>query len=158
MKRAGLAWGAAAAAVAGVAVWAGASWARFDGAINSLGVAMDAPAALIVSDSLSSLPRDLVKAPLLRDLLTEDLVFYYEDQEDRLNLRGALKRLALEQETTLTDKLLDVALDEPAELALWLDGKRATPLGAGDDAWQLGQGAARPGQLGGQRQTTDVDC
>jgi uncharacterized protein YfaA (DUF2138 family) len=125
MKRGRLAWGAAAAAVAGVAVWAGASWARFDGAINSLGVALDAPAALIVSDSLSALPRDLVKAPLLRDLLTEDLVFYYEDQEDRLNLRGALKRLAFEHDATLTDKLLDVALDEPAELALWLDGKNA---------------------------------
>ncbi len=125
MKRAGWALGIAATVLAGVAVWAGASFARFDGSINSLGVALDQPAALIVSDSLSALPRDLVKAPLLRELLTEDLVFYYEDQEDRLNLRGTLKRLAFERETTLTDKLLDVALDEPAELAMWLDGKNA---------------------------------
>jgi uncharacterized protein YfaA (DUF2138 family) len=124
-KRAQVAGGLVATAVVGVAVWATTSWARFDGAINSLGVALDAPAALIVSDALSSLPRDLVKAPVLRDLLTEDLVFYYEDLEDRLNLRGALKRLAFERETTLTDKLLDVALDEPAELAMWLDGKNA---------------------------------
>jgi uncharacterized protein YfaA (DUF2138 family) len=42
-----------------------------------------------------------------------------------LNLRGTLKRLAFEREATLTDKLLDMALDEPAELAMWLDAKNA---------------------------------
>jgi uncharacterized protein YfaA (DUF2138 family) len=83
------------------------------------------PDALIRTTSLSALPRDLLKAPIARDVLTEDLVFYYEQNEDRLGLSGAIKRIAYEHKLGWSDRILASALDEPAEVALWRDGKGA---------------------------------
>jgi uncharacterized protein YfaA (DUF2138 family) len=123
-KKAWIGVGAAVLATA-AALWWGGGWARFGGAINALGVDLGQPQAYISSPSLSALPRDLAKAPVLRELLNEDFVFYYEDQEDRLNLQGTLKRLAFEHEPSLSDKLINLALDEPAELAFWTDAKSA---------------------------------
>ncbi|MES2186261.1 MAG: DUF2138 family protein [Pseudomonadota bacterium] len=98
---------------------------RFDGAISALAVDLAAPYAYVSTPALSRLPRDIIKAPVVRDLLTEDFAFYYEEQEDRLSLRGALKRIAYEHETTLSDQLVATALDEPAEMAWWPDAKGA---------------------------------
>ncbi|WP_395699475.1 DUF2138 family protein [Aquabacterium sp.] len=114
-------------ALAGVAAVATVAWQwnRFEGRINALGVDLRQPAAYLATPSLSALPRDLVKAPVLRELLTEDFAFYYEEHEDRLGLTGALRRIAFEHETTLADNLLALALDEPSEVALWTDGKGA---------------------------------
>lgn len=109
---------------AAVATWLG-PWSRFEGGINALGVDLSRPAAYLSTPSLSALPRDLVKAPVLREVLTEDFAFYYEDHEERLGLTGALRRIAFEHETTLADNLLALALDEPSEVALWTDGKGA---------------------------------
>ena len=98
---------------------------HFDGDINALGVDLSRPFAYVSTPALSRLPRDIVQAPVVRDVLTEDFAFYYEDQEDRLSLRGAIKRIAYERETTWTDQLLATALDEPAEMAWWPDAKGA---------------------------------
>ncbi len=98
---------------------------RFDGAINATGVDLSQPDAYVYTPALSRLPRDIAKAPIARDLLTEDFAFYYEEHEDRLGLRGAVKRIAFEHRTTLGDDLLAQVLDEPAELALWADAKGA---------------------------------
>lgn len=118
--------GAAAAALVGAGVViATTGFAKYEGAINARGVDLSAPQAYVITSGLSRLPRDLVKAPVLKDVLTQDLVFYYEDHEDKLGLRGALKRIAYEHDTTLTDKLVATALDEPAEVALWADDKGA---------------------------------
>ena len=91
------------------------------------GLALDLtrPDALIESDSLAQLPRDLLRMPLLRDVLTEDLVFYYESNADRLGIAGALRRIVYEHELTLRDSLIEELLDQPAEVALWRgrDGK-----------------------------------
>ncbi|MES2247753.1 MAG: DUF2138 family protein [Pseudomonadota bacterium] len=120
--------------VAGVAaivlVGAGVAFVKmrrshFDGDINALNVDLSAPYAYIATPALSRLPRDIVQAPVVRDVLTEDFAFYYEDQEDRLSLRGAIKRIAYERDTTWTDQLLATALDEPAEMAWWPDAKGA---------------------------------
>lgn len=78
-----------------------------------------APDALIRSNSLSRLPADLLRVPLLKDLLTEDFLFYYENSEGRLGLSGTLRRIAYEHDVTLTDELLKLVMDEPAEVALW---------------------------------------
>ncbi len=123
-KKAWMAGGVALAATVAAVLW-GSGWARYGGAINALGVDLGQPQAYISSASLSALPRDLAKAPVLRELLNEDFVFYYEDHEDRLNLQGTLKRLAFEHEPSLSDKLINLALDEPAELAFWTDAKSA---------------------------------
>ncbi|MET1079229.1 MAG: DUF2138 domain-containing protein [Pseudomonas sp.] len=83
------------------------------------------PDALIESQSLSGLPKDLLSVPLLRDSLTEDLVFYYEANPDRLGLAGSLRRIIYEHDLQLQDSLLDELLDQPAQVALWRgeDGK-----------------------------------
>jgi uncharacterized protein YfaA (DUF2138 family) len=98
---------------------------HFDGDINALAVDLSKPFAYVSTPALSRLPRDIVQAPVVRNVLTEDFAFYYEDQEDRLSLRGAIKRIAYERETTWTDQLLATALDEPAEMAWWPDAKGA---------------------------------
>ena len=98
---------------------------HFNGNINALSVDLSAPFAYVFTPALSRLPRDIVQAPVVRDVLTEDFAFYYEEQEDRLSLRGAIKRVAYERDTTLSDQLLTEALDTPAEMAWWPDAKGA---------------------------------
>ena len=124
-RKSRLAIGAAAVLTAGAFVAATHGWANFGGAINARHVDLAAPDAYISTPALSRLPRDLVKAPLARDVLTPDFAFYYEDNEERLALAGTLKRLAFEHDTTLADKLVQLVLDEPAEVALWKDDKGA---------------------------------
>ena len=83
------------------------------------------PDALIESASLARLPRDLLRVPLLKDLLTEDFVFYYESNADRLGIAGSLRRIAYEHDLALRDGIINELLDQPAEIALWrgADGK-----------------------------------
>ncbi|MEO4045729.1 DUF2138 domain-containing protein [Pseudomonas sp. CAU 1711] len=86
-----------------------------------LGLDLARPDVLIESASLSRLPKDVLRVPLLRDTLTEDLVFYYENNADRLGLTGSLRRIIYEHDLELRDNLLDELLDQPAEVALWRD-------------------------------------
>ncbi|MFY9259366.1 MAG: DUF2138 family protein [Gallionella sp.] len=86
---------------------------------------LNQPDALIRTTSLSKLPHDVLKVPLVRDVLTEDLAFYYEQHEDRMGVGGAIKRITYERNLDWTDKLLVSALNEPAEVAWWRDGKGA---------------------------------
>lgn len=92
---------------------------------STLGLDLQRPDALIESASLSRLPKDLLTVPLLRDTLTEDFVFYYEHNADRLGLVGSLRRIIYERDLQLRDELLDELLDQPADVALWkgADGK-----------------------------------
>ncbi len=91
------------------------------GPVNSLHLDLSKPDALIVTKSLASLPRDLLTIPLARDVLKEDFLFYYEQNEDRLGLKGSLRRIAYEHELGWGDQLIRAVLDEPAEVALWRD-------------------------------------
>jgi uncharacterized protein YfaA (DUF2138 family) len=93
--------------------------AQWDGPVSSLEVTLARPDALIQTHSLSALPKDLLQVPLLRDLLTEDFVFFYEEHPDRLGLRGTLRRIAYEHDLSWKDEILSWALDQPAEIALW---------------------------------------
>ncbi|MWV15553.1 DUF2138 family protein [Pseudomonas sp. L-22-4S-12] len=102
-------------------LWQGQQPARELGEENLLGLDLARPDVLIESASLSRLPKDLLSVPLLRDSLTEDLVFYYEANADRLGLTGSLRRIIYEHELQLRDNLLDELLDQPAEVALWRD-------------------------------------
>ncbi|MGB4072273.1 DUF2138 domain-containing protein [Pseudomonas sp.] len=88
---------------------------------NLIGLDLARPDVLIESASLSRLPKDLLAVPLLRDTLTEDLVFYYEANADLLGLTGSLRRIIYEHDLQLRDNLLDELLDQPAEVALWRD-------------------------------------
>ncbi|MFR0692614.1 DUF2138 domain-containing protein [Enterobacterales bacterium AE_CKDN230030158-1A_HGKHYDSX7] len=77
------------------------------------------PDALIESASLSQLPKAVLAVPLLRDVLTEDFVFYYENNADRLGLTGTLRRIVYEHDLTLKDSVIEELLDQPAQVALW---------------------------------------
>lgn len=113
-------------AVAGAAGYQrGSNWKEFHFTGSRLMADLAHPDALIRTASLSKLPRDLLKVPIARDVLTEDLAFYYEQHEDRLGLNGAIKRIAYEHKLDWTDRILVSALNEPAEVALWRDGKGA---------------------------------
>jgi uncharacterized protein YfaA (DUF2138 family) len=52
-------------------------------------------------------------------MINEDLLFYYEESEDLLSLKGAAKRIAFEHETTLMDEVLAYVLDRPMQVAFW---------------------------------------
>ncbi|MDP3814217.1 DUF2138 domain-containing protein [Pseudomonas sp.] len=102
-------------------LWQDQHGGRQLGEQNLLGLDLARPDVLIESASLSRLPKDLLAVPLLRDTLTEDLVFYYEANADRLGLTGSLRRIIYEHDLQLRDNLLDELLDQPAEVALWRD-------------------------------------
>jgi uncharacterized protein YfaA (DUF2138 family) len=89
--------------------------------VNGLKLDLSKPDALILTESLSRLPRDLLTVPLARDVLREDFLFYYEQNEDRLGLKGSLRRIAYEHELGWGDQLIRMVLDEPAEVAIWRD-------------------------------------
>ena len=99
------------------------SRAAFTGSITRIGADLSHPDVLIRSQHLSQLPKDLAQAPLLRQLLTHDLVNYYEDHPTRLSLLGTLRRLAFDHELNWAQNLLVSALDSPAEVAFWRDGR-----------------------------------
>mgnify|MGYP001627139008 CR=1 FL=1 len=113
--------------LAGVAVVAAAlvgyrafGWGAM-GPVNSLKLDLSRPDALVRTKSLSTLPRDLLTVPLARDVLREEFLFYYEQGEDRLGLKGSLRRIAYEHQLGWGDQLLRMVLDQPAEVALWRD-------------------------------------
>jgi uncharacterized protein YfaA (DUF2138 family) len=83
------------------------------------------PDVVIESRALSQLPKDILAVPLLKALLTEEFVFYYERNESRLTLEGAFRRIAYERDMGVGDEIIAYALNTPAQVALWKnkDGK-----------------------------------
>ncbi|WP_144142524.1 DUF2138 domain-containing protein [Paraburkholderia sp. BCC1884] len=77
------------------------------------------PDAVIDSEALSRLPRDILRVPLLHDVLTQDFVDYYESGDTRLSAEGALRRLAFEHQLDWRDELIRRVFDEPAHVLLW---------------------------------------
>jgi len=90
-----------------------------ESAVRGFEIRLQSPDAAIISSNLAALPKDLMAIPFVRDVVTEDLVNYYEDNADRLGLKGSLKRIAFEHELTWSDQLLETILSQPAEAALW---------------------------------------
>ncbi|MEA3082605.1 MAG: hypothetical protein QOC89_302 [Paraburkholderia sp.] len=77
------------------------------------------PDAVIDSEALSRLPRDILRVPLLHDVLTQHFVDYYESNDTRLSAEGALRRLAFEHQLDWRDELIRRVFDEPAHVLLW---------------------------------------
>jgi uncharacterized protein YfaA (DUF2138 family) len=77
------------------------------------------PDAVIDSEALARLPRDMLRVPLLHDVLTQDFVDYYESPNTRLSAEGALRRLAFEHQLDWRDELIHRVFDEPAHVLLW---------------------------------------
>ncbi len=100
-------------------------WAPSKPSATRLAIDLTDPDALIRTSSLAKLPRDLLRVPLVRDVLTEEFVYYYDQHEDRLGLSGLLRRVAYEYKLDWSDRLVTGLLDEPATVAFWRDGKGA---------------------------------
>jgi uncharacterized protein YfaA (DUF2138 family) len=77
------------------------------------------PDALIITKSFSQLPGDLIKHSFIKDLIDKNIFNFYQNNASLLGLRGAVKRISFEQNTTVLDKLLKFAFNKPAELAFW---------------------------------------
>lgn len=105
--------------LAGSGVVFGTGWNKTLLVSAELNLDMNAPDALIRSKSLAKLPADMLRVPLLHDLLTEEFLFYYENSESRLGLSGTFRRIAYEHDVTWSDELIKLVMDEPAEVALW---------------------------------------
>lgn len=107
--------------LAGVLVQA--IWRPFadHGPIQTPAVKLDLlhPDAIIDTPALSRLPADMLRVPLLRDVLTQDFVDYYQANPERLSVDGTLRRLAFEHDLDLSDALISRVFDEPAHVLLW---------------------------------------
>lgn len=107
--------------VAGIVIQA--VWRPFGkhGKVNTSEIVLDIhhPDALIDSEALSRLPADMLRVPLLHDVLTQDFVDYYESTDTRLSADGALRRLAFEHQLDFGDELMRRVFDEPAHVLLW---------------------------------------
>jgi len=88
------------------------------------------PDALIVTKNISQLPKDVLSHPWLKEVLTEEFINYYEYNERSLGIRGVLRRISYEHNTTLLDGVLAYIFNTPAEIAFWkgYDGKLKTYL------------------------------
>ncbi len=121
------------------------------------------PDVVLATQRLSDLPADLLKLPLLKDLLSEDFVFYYSDGgENWLSFRGALARLAYENHADWPIKILRWFLSGPAEAALWRDpkdGKLSHAMFVIDESGikQLAQALLKAASNDGQFKTDHVD-
>ena len=77
------------------------------------------PDATIDSVALSRLPRDIIRVPLLKTLLTQDFVDYYESNSFRLSVEGTLRRFAFEHDLDWRDEIIKRMFDEPSRVLLW---------------------------------------
>ena len=90
------------------------------------------PDAVIVTQSLAQLPKDVLAHPWLKDVLTEDFINYYEDNEGAMGLRGALRRIAYEHQATVMDAVLAQLAQHLRERIAGFDHHAVARLQAGD--------------------------
>lgn len=91
--------------------------------VSRLQVDLKQPELLLATRNLAELPKDVAAAPVLAGLVDEALVFHYEEDEARLSIEGALRRMAYEHKLSLGDRFLSLLLAGPAEVAIWRSGK-----------------------------------
>ena len=87
--------------------------------VYDIHIDIDRPDAIVDSASLASLPRDIIRVPLLQSLLTQDFVDYYETHPTRLSAEGTLRRFAFEHDLDWRDDVIRQIFDEPARVLLW---------------------------------------
>ena len=64
--------------------------------VDAISINMAKPDVVIQSDQFNQLPAKLLSIPIVKDVLTEDVVFYYQEAPSKLSLQGALQRLAFD--------------------------------------------------------------
>lgn len=93
--------------------------------INQNEIRLAQPDVWVHSQNFALLPHDLLQVPMLKDLLTEDFVYFYAQDEDYLSLQGAMRRISYEHELNWSDNLLKNIAEAPADLYMWHDDSHA---------------------------------
>ncbi len=92
---------------------------------NQAEISLGTPDVWIHSQNLALLPHDLLQIPILNSVLTEDFLFFYDQDADWLSLQGAIRRLSFEHDLNWSDSLLKNIASAPADVYLWRDGSHA---------------------------------
>jgi uncharacterized protein YfaA (DUF2138 family) len=77
------------------------------------------PDVVVNTQKFTTLWRDILKTSFFKKMVNEDLLFYYDESESSLSLKGTAKRIAFEREKSMFDELLAYVLDRPMQLAYW---------------------------------------
>ncbi len=118
-------WALAIVLVAAVAAFA---WYRLRMPVqsdNQAEISLGNPDVWIHSQNLALLPHDLLQIPILKSVLTEDFLYFYQQDADWLSLQGAIRRLSFEHDLNWSDNLLKNIASAPADVYLWRDGTHA---------------------------------
>jgi len=92
---------------------------------NQAQINLGTPDVWLHSQNLALLPHDLLQVPLLKSLLTEDFLYFYQQDVDWLSLQGALRRISFEHDLKWSDDLLKDVASAPTDVYLWRDGSHA---------------------------------
>ena len=90
---------------------------------SSLSFAIDftKPDVVVLTESLSALPSDLVKHTMLSKVFRTEQIFVYQEEPTYLEMTGLLRRLAFEQNLSVSEDILKFFLSTEAEVAMWKD-------------------------------------
>ena len=92
---------------------------------NQAEISLGTPDIWIHSQNLALLPHDLLQIPILKSVLTEDFLYFYQQDVDWLSLQGAIRRLSFEHDMNWSDHLFQNMASAPADVYLWRDGTHA---------------------------------
>ncbi len=92
---------------------------------NQAQINLGTPDVWLHSQNLALLPHDLLQVPILKSLLTEDFLYFYQQDVDWLSLQGALRRISFEHDLKWSDDLLKDVASAPTDVYLWRDGTHA---------------------------------
>ncbi len=95
---------------------------RYD---NQAQISLGVPDVWVHSQNLAHLPHDLLQEPLLKSVLTEDFLYFYQQDPDWMSLQGAVRRISFEHDLNWSDQLIAHIGDAPADVYLWRDGTHA---------------------------------
>ena len=87
--------------------------------VDAISINMAKPDVVIQSDQFNQLPAKLLSIPIVKDVLTEEVVFYYQEAPSKLSLQGALQRLAFDHKLRFEDRLIDKMLARSGDLYVW---------------------------------------
>ena len=87
--------------------------------VDAVSIDMAKPDVIIQSDTFNQLPQQLLTIPVIKDVLTQDVVFYYQQAPSKLSLSGSLQRLAFEHNVQLQDRIIDKMLARGGEMYAW---------------------------------------
>ena len=87
--------------------------------VDAIHIDMAKPDVVIQSDSLNQLPSKLLTIPVIKDILTQEVVFYYQEAPAKQSLQGALQRLAFDHNLRFEDRIIDKMLARKGDVYVW---------------------------------------